>query len=153
MHRIYILAQSKKLAGAIFAVRSLLHLRSKHCKNVAWYTALFHSTWGWDSSWGLWGAREILHLARGRQNDGVQLEYHCRVSYEQPRKFVPNYLMTSLVDVECWERPLRYHHCRVHDLLRGFRKFTLLSLKSTQIPYLIYDGSFRDMILPSNRPK
>ena len=33
-----------------------------------------------------------------------------------PHKFIPNYLMTSLADVECWERPLRYHYCRIHDL-------------------------------------
>jgi len=31
--------------------------------------------------------------------------------------------MTSLADVEYWERPLRYNYCRVHDLLCGFPKF------------------------------
>jgi hypothetical protein len=31
--------------------------------------------------------------------------------------------MTSLADVEHWERPLRYPYCRVHDLLCGFPKF------------------------------
>ena len=41
----------------------------------------------------------------------------------QLRKFVPNYLMTSLADVDHWERSLRYHYCRVHDLLCEFPKF------------------------------
>jgi hypothetical protein len=42
--------------------------------------------------------------------------------YEQPCKFVPNYLMTSLADLEYWERALRYHYCHMHDLLCGFSK-------------------------------
>ena len=35
----------------------------------------------------------------------------------------------------------------------GFQNFFLLALESIQISYLIYDGSFPDMILPSKRPK
>jgi hypothetical protein len=31
--------------------------------------------------------------------------------------------MTSLADVEYWERSLRYNYCRVHDLLCGFPEF------------------------------
>jgi hypothetical protein len=35
----------------------------------------------------------------------------------------------------------------------GFRNFFLMALESIQISYLIYEGSFPDMILPSKRQK
>ena len=60
--------------------------------------------------------------------------------------------MISLADVDYWERPLRYHYCRVHELLRAFPIF-LLPLKSDQISFFVHNGSFRDMILQSNGPK
>ena len=52
-------------------------LKAAHRENAARYTALFHSTWRWVSNWGSYGAEETLHLARGRQNDGLRMEYHC----------------------------------------------------------------------------
>ena len=59
--------------------------------------------------------------------------------------------MTSLADVEYWKRPLRYHYCCVHDLLCGFPKF--LPPGSGEHSNPIYDGSFLDVILPSERPE
>jgi len=76
-HRIHILAQSKKVAGVIIAVSFRKRIRSEHCKIFARYTALFHSTWRWDSNWGWYGAEEILQVARDRQTDDPRLEYHC----------------------------------------------------------------------------
>jgi hypothetical protein len=58
----------------------------------------------------------LLGAPKRLSSNGVPLPYG------QPRKFVPNYLMTSFADVERWERPMRYHYCRIHDLLCGFPK-------------------------------
>jgi hypothetical protein len=61
-----------------------------------------------------------------------------------------NYLMTSLADVECWKRPLRYHYCRVHDLLCGFREISPSSgeqsnlISCSQLQLLRYDSAIKE---------
>ena len=35
----------------------------------------------------------------------------------------------------------------------GFRNLSLLALESNKISYLAHNSSFRDMIVPSSRPK
>ena len=43
-------------------------------KNVARYTALFHSTWRWDNRWGSCEAEKILHRALAHQADGLPID-------------------------------------------------------------------------------
>ena len=61
--------------------------------------------------------------------------------------------MTSLADVECWECPLQYHHCHVHDLLRGFLKFLppVPGEHSNPIPYLQWQLSQYDSTIKQTK--
>ena len=60
-----------------------------------------------------------------------------------------NYLMTSLADVEYWERPLRYHYCSVHDILcRSLENFPSSEEQSnliscSQLQLLRYDPAIK----------
>ena len=147
-HRIHILARSKKVAGVIIAVRSLLHLKSEYCKNFARYIALFHSTWRWDSSWGWCRDEETSHLVRGRQIAGHPMECHWGIDNHAglfPIIWCHHLQMWTVGGALC---DIIIAVCMTYYV--GFRNFPP---ERNQISYLFCDGSFRDMILPSKRPK
>jgi len=82
VHRISALARSKKVVGAIILVSGqivlLYHTQDlKNTPNIfAPYTALLHSTWGWDSGWGPSAANEILHPGT-RNGDPLLYDRWC----------------------------------------------------------------------------